>query len=272
MTKAKFKQTIWDYYKKNKRSFPWRETKDPYKILVSEIMLQQTQTDRVVKKYEEWLKHFPTTQALAKASLQKVLQHWQGLGYNRRALNLKRAAEVIVTQHKNKFPNTYTEILDLPGIGPYTAGAIMAFAFNKAVPIIETNIRTVYIYFFFKYHGNIHDQELLKLIEETLDYKNPRDWYHALMDYGVMLKKTVGNLNKKSKHYTRQTQFKGSNREIRSNIVKIITVSPASSKDVKEKLKKSNIKPNPELFNKILQDLEKEGFIVKSKNRYTIAS
>ncbi len=271
MTKAKFKQTVWDYYKKNKRAFPWRETKDPYKILVSEIMLQQTQTDRVVKKYQEWLKHFPTAQTLAKASLQEVLKHWQGLGYNRRALNLKKAAEVIVTKHKNKFPENYSEILDLPGIGPYTAGAVMAFAFNKAIPIIETNIRTAYIHAFFKDHGQIHDKELLKLIADTLDQDNPRDWYHALMDYGVMLKKTVGNLNKRSKHYTRQSSFKGSNREIRSNILKIITASQSSSKVIQNKLKKVNVNSTPEAFIKNLSDLEREGFIVKSKNIYKIA-
>jgi len=194
----KFKQTIWAYHTANRRDFPWRKTHNPYYILVSEIMLQQTQTERVKQKYAEWLELFPTIEALAKAPLQKVLTTWKGLGYNRRALALKRTAEKIVDEYSGKFPNTYNHILDLPGIGPYTAGAVLAFAFNKAMPIIETNIRTVYIHFFFKDHGEIHDKEILELIEKTLDHENPREWYYALMDYGVMLKKTVGNLNKRT--------------------------------------------------------------------------
>ncbi len=243
-------------------------------------MLQQTQTDRVIKKYEEWLTHFPTAKKLSEASLQEVLKHWQGLGYNRRALALKKAAQII-TENK-KFPETYEEILELPGIGPYTAGAIMAFAYNKPIPIIETNIRTVYIHAFFKNHGQppshknasagqgIHDKEILELVAKTLDHDNPRDWYHALMDYGVMLKKTVGNLNTKSKHYTKQTKFKGSNREIRATIVKIITESPVSEKSLGEKLEKLEIITAQDILKKNLSDLEHEGFIKKVGNSYRI--
>ncbi|MDQ3014324.1 MAG: A/G-specific adenine glycosylase, partial [bacterium] len=180
---AKFRNTIYKYYRENKRSFTWRETKDPYKILVSEIMLQQTQTDRVVSKYNEWLSHFPTFTDLAKAKLQHVLKVWQGLGYNRRALALKRAAEIVVKEYKGTLPNDYEKVLDLPGIGPYTAGAVMAFAFNKPFPIIETNIRTVYIHFFYnQHHGQIHDKEILALVEKTMPGETsakggPREWY-----------------------------------------------------------------------------------------------
>jgi A/G-specific adenine glycosylase len=238
--------------------------------MVSEIMLQQTQTDRVAKKYDEWLAHFPTTAALASAPLQKVLTHWQGLGYNRRALALKRAAEKIEAEYKGKFPKTYEEILELPGIGPYTAGAIMAFAYNKPVPIIETNIRTVYIHFFFKDHGGIHDKELLPLIEKTLDRENPRDWYYALMDYGVFLKKTIGNLGRKSLHYTRQSPFKGSNREIRSTILKIITQQSVKQDRLKELLKKSSIKATDSQVSKNIDAMVAEGFIELKKSKISI--
>jgi A/G-specific adenine glycosylase len=273
VTSKKFQNTIYSYYRANKRSFPWRKTADPYKIMVSEIMLQQTQTDRVWIKYEEWLKHFPTVETLAQAPLKKVLKHWQGLGYNRRALALKRSAEIIIKKYNKKFPKEYNQILELPGIGPYTAGAVLAFAFNKPIPIIETNIRTVYLHFYFKDHGQVHDKKILELVEKTLDKKNPRDWYHALMDYGVMLKKTIGNLNKKSRHYTRQSQFKGSNREMRSNILSIISGSKSAISviAIQKALTKNKISYTTLNFNKNLSDLEHEGFIIKKGNKYKIA-
>jgi A/G-specific adenine glycosylase len=280
ISRAKFQKTIYDYYAKNKRSFPWRETKDPYKILVSEIMLQQTQTDRVVTKYNEWLKHFPTFKMLAEAPLQKVLTHWQGLGYNRRALNLKRAAEVVTRDYKGKLPDDYEKILDLPGIGPYTAGAVMAFAFNKPFPIIETNIRTVYIHFFFRAprslgevgSDSIYDKEILTLVEKTLDTKCPREWYYALMDYGVMLKKTLGNLNTRSRHYNKQSKFEGSNRQIRSAIVKAITLETRSLKDLETYLRVQKLEVTEVRLQKNLADLEKEGFIKNHKNYYHIST
>jgi len=215
-----FKNTVWSYYKNHGRNFPWRETRDPYKILVSEIMLQQTQAPRVVEKYNEFIKAFPDVFLLARAPRTKVLKLWQGLGYNRRAANLHQAAKEIVSQHKGKFPRDYTALIELSGIGPATAGDIMAFAWNKAVVVIETNIRTVFIHYFFKDEKNIHDKDILPLIEKTLDTKNPREWYYALMDYGAMLKKTLPNPSRRSRHYAKQSPFKGSNREIRSKILK----------------------------------------------------
>ncbi|MBX4197807.1 A/G-specific adenine glycosylase [Candidatus Parcubacteria bacterium] len=287
-----FRNTIWKYYKAHKRAFPWRETKDPYKILVSEIMLQQTQTDRVVKKYEEWLEHFPTFKDLADAPLQKVLKIWQGLGYNRRALALKRAAAIICEKYNGKLPANYEKILELPGIGPYTAGAIMAFAFNKPFPIIETNIRTVFIYFY-KKQGKVPrfvsqaasraapspasgtlplvaDADILLLVEKTLDKNNPREWYHALMDYGVMLKKTHGNLNKQSRHYTKQSSFIGSNRQIRSTILKAITLKPQTQKSILSFLELNNVKVTSEQFQKNISALQNEGFIVKRGQKFDI--
>ncbi len=276
MTRKAFQKTILDYYGKNKRAFPWRppvlklrqdRQNIPYKILVSEIMLQQTQTDRVVPKYESWLRQFPTFESLAEAPLQKVLTEWKGLGYNRRALNLQRAAKIVTEKYHGAFPKKYEDILELPGIGPYTAGAIMAFAFNKPIPIIETNIRTVYIHFFFKSHGQIHDKEILELVEKTLDKENPREWYYALMDYGAMLKKTVGNLGRQSKHYARQTSFKGSNRELRAKLLHFIAEQPATFAQIRKHIRSES---EEEKITANLAALEQEGFIAKRKGVYCI--
>lgn len=223
---------MWSYYKKcGRHDLPWRKTHDPYKILVSEIMLQQTQVSRVMTKYTEFLTKFPTVHALAKAPVTDVLVAWQGLGYNRRALNLKRAAERVVTDFGGTFPHTAAELESLPGIGQSTRGAIMAFAFDMATTFIETNIRAIYIHHFFPEPNSgkkstraqlVHDRDILPLIEQTLDHKNPRDWYYALMDYGVYLKQTHPNPSRKSIHHAKQTTFKGSNREVRSRILKFV--------------------------------------------------
>jgi len=197
MTTKAFQKVIWRFFAQNGRDLPWRRTKNPYKILVSEIMLQQTQVERVIPKYAEWLARFPTAATLATAARATVLTTWRGLGYNRRALALKRAAESIVA--RGKFPREVAEILELPGVGPYTAGAIAAFAFNEPVVMIETNIRTVFIHHFFSDQKNVRDSELLPLIEKTLPRLKPREWYWALMDYGSHLKKEVGNLGRQSR-------------------------------------------------------------------------
>ncbi len=217
-----FKKTILDYYKQNGRSFPWRKTNDPYKILVSEIMLQQTQAPRVIEKYHSFLKRFPTIKKLAKASTASVLREWQGLGYNRRGLALKNLAVEVMKKYNGTLPKKYDELISLPGIGPATAGDLLAFAWNKPAIVIETNIRTVFIHHFFKDQTNISDQAIIPLIKKTLDKKNPRKWYWALMDYGAFLKKTLPNPSRRSRHYTKQSPFRGSNREIRSKILKYL--------------------------------------------------
>jgi A/G-specific adenine glycosylase len=254
-----FQDTIWKFYKENGRKhLPWRKTKDPYKILVSEIMLQQTQADRVIPKYISFLKRFPTVKSLAKSKNKDLLQEWQGLGYNRRALNLKRTAEII---HATTFPKTYEELLKLPGVGPATAGDIVAFAYNKPAVVIETNIRTVFIYHFFPTQDKVSDKELFLLVKETVDSKNPREWYYALMDYGAYLKKTFGNNIQKSVHYKKQSSFKGSNRELRSHILKLVLEKPRTQKEIEKLVTSSN-----ETIVKNLNALEKEG-LIKNKNK-----
>jgi len=222
-----FQKKVYAHYVQHGRDFPWRHTKNPYRVLVSEIMLQQTQADRVVAKYASFLAQFPTVHLLAAAPLSAVLRAWQGLGYNRRARMLHRCAQTIVLERAGRFPKTHEELMALPGIGHYTAGAIMAFAYNIPVPIIETNIRTVYLHHFFPDTTDIADRELMPLIEETLDRENSRTWYAALMAYGVHLKKTYGNPSRRSVHHVRQVPFGGSDRQIRGAIVRALAGAEA---------------------------------------------
>jgi A/G-specific adenine glycosylase len=220
-----FQAQIWAFYSAcGRHDLPWRVTKDSYKILVSEVMLQQTQVARVEEKFPKFLWAFPKVEALARAPLKEVLAVWAGMGYNRRALALKRCAEKIVTEHGGKVPHGRAELEALPGIGPYTAGAIRAFAFDEPEVFIETNIRRVFIHQFFGDQEGIGDKEILPLVEATLDRRQPREWYWALMDYGAQLPKLVQkNPNTQSKHYTKQSAFKGSLREMRGKIIRVLS-------------------------------------------------
>lgn len=219
---AGFRKAVWAYYCKNGRhALPWRKTHDPYRILLSEMMLQQTQVDRVLPKYKAFLKKFPTLRALATASLADVLREWQGLGYNRRAKFLHEAAKAIAKAN-GAFPRSRAELIALPGIGPYTASAMRAFAWNEPAVFIETNIRTAFIHHFFPKKKKVSDAETIRLIVQSLDAKNPREWYWALMDYGAHLKKTEGNASRRSAHHVRQKPFKGSDREVRGAILKTL--------------------------------------------------
>ena len=201
------------FYAQHKRDFPWRHTRDPYRILVSEIMLQQTQASRVVPFYIRFIKKFPTAKALAKAPLSRVLTAWQGLGYNRRAKYLHEAAKII---GREGFGGR------LPGVGPYTRAAVDAFAHNKPTVFIETNIRTVFLHSLIRTNermtAKIGDEEILPLVEKALRQSKmqPRDFYAALMDYGSYLKASGVKLNSRSKHYIRQSKFEGSTRQKRA--------------------------------------------------------
>ena len=237
---------------------PWRKTHDSYKILVSEIMLQQTQVDRVIPKYIAFIEKFPTWKSLAGAPAPKVLKAWQGLGYNRRALYLKRTAERVSGEFGGVLPKDVFVLTDLPGIGPNTAAAILAYAFNVPVVFIETNIRRIFIHFFFgKTRQKIDDKEILKLVGQTMDAKNPREWYSALMDYGTFLKSQVKNPNRKSRHYAKQSKFEGSDRQTRGQILRLLLKKKSLSK--KEMIKE--IKKDPKRIEKILEKLKREKFI-----------
>lgn len=217
-----FQKVVWDFYRQNGRTFPWREDHRPYQVFISEVMLQQTQTDRVLQKFDLFIKKFPDFKSLAKADLRDVLAEWQGLGYNRRGLFLHRAAQMICEKYDGQLPSDPVLVDNLPGIGPATAASICAFAFNLPTVFIETNIRSVYIKLFGGDGENIDDKHLLPLIEKTVAHERARDWYYALMDYGVMIKKTCGNPNRRSKQYARQSTFEGSDRQIRGEILRIL--------------------------------------------------
>ena len=222
MRTAVFQEKILQYYTQSGRNLPWRTTRDPYAILVSEIMLQQTQVGRVIPKYNAFLKVFPTLSAVAHASLADVLTLWQGLGYNRRAKYLFELAHVVKNTHDGIIPSSIDQLRALPGIGYATACAIMVYAWNKQCVFVETNIRTVFLYHFFSNKTDVADTEILKVVTQTLYKKNPRIWYLALMDYGNMLKKEKKISNVHSKHFAKQSRFEGSDRQLRGKILTLL--------------------------------------------------
>ena len=218
-----FQREILDYYRAHGREFPWRKTTVPYGIVVSEIMLQQTQTERVAEKYPEFITVYPDFAALASAPLSSILGLWQGMGYNRRARHLKQIAEQVMTEYEGHLPEDVNLLMKLPGIGHATACSICAYAFNMPVVYIETNIRRVFIHRFFPGREKVEDKEILPLVEEALYRENPREWYNALMDWGVKIKKEGADPNRRSAGYSRQSPFKGSNRQIRGEIIRLLT-------------------------------------------------
>ncbi|MBC8548270.1 MAG: A/G-specific adenine glycosylase [Candidatus Brocadiales bacterium] len=263
----KFKNDIYSYYKEYGRDLPWRKTQDPYHILVSEIMLQQTQVQRVMEKYEQFTSIFPNFPLLARAPLRKILKEWQGMGYNRRAISLKQIAQKIVEEFDGNLPASVETLMTFPGIGKATASAIAAFAFQHSTVFIETNIRRVFIHCFFHDMIDVRDSEILPLVERTLDTSNPREWYYALMDYGVMLKQKYENSNRRSAHYQKQSPFQGSNRQIRGRVLKLlIHESNISEHQIAQKLhiQEENIYNN-------LTQLVKEGFVKEVRGKYLIA-
>lgn len=222
-TVSLFQKKIWDFYKKQGRSFAWRNVSDPYRVLISELMLQQTQTHRVIHKFEEWMQAFPTFAVLAQATLHEVLLVWQGLGYNRRGKYLHEISKKVVVEFDGTLPVDQEVLMTFPGIGQATAASISAFAFNTPTVFIETNIRTVFLYTFFQKKDRVHDREILPLVAQTVDRFNPKEWYYALMDYGVMLKRELKISNRSSAHYAKQSRFEGSDRQIRGQIIRLLT-------------------------------------------------
>lgn len=266
ITYTQFRNIVHDYYIENGRYLPWRETYDWYEILVSEIMLQQTQVDRVLPKYKNFLKRFPQPADLARAEFKSVLALWKGLGYNRRAQHLQNAVTAIVKQHRSILPSDYNDLVALPGIGDYTANALMVFVHQQPRIVIETNIRSVYLHHFFRGCSDVHDNDIREKIKKTLDTENPRNWYYALMDYGVHIKKTYGNPNVKSKHYTKQSKFEGSDRQVRGKILDVLLVHPKSFECVQDELQEDPIR-----LKKIFETLVKDKLIVERSGLFHIA-
>lgn len=282
---ADFRQTVLAHYRAHGRDLPWRRTRDPYRILISEIMLQQTQVPRVLVKYEEFLAAFPTIDVLAAASLEAVLRAWQGLGYNRRARSLKRLADLVSTELNGEMPRSLPELLRLPGVGPATAAAVAAFAYGEAHPFIETNIRAVYLHHFFPDRTDVTDREILPLVEATLDHADPRTWYYALMDYGVELKRTQPNPSRRSRHHTRQSPFLGSKRQLRAQVLRAVLDRPgATAAEIARALDEGRLfggsaiapgfcPPGAEMerMAQVLAELVAEGFLREEGGRYVIA-
>lgn len=270
MTTRTFQSHILSWYKHNKRDLPWRHTTDPYEILVSEIMLQQTQVSRVIPKYELFLRTFPTIHELAHAPDGKLLEVWNGLGYWRRAQFLKKAAQN-VTQLPDGFPKTPQELQQLPGVGPYTAGAVACFAFGSTDAFIDTNIRKIYLHFFFPNQTDISDSQILDIAQRAVYKEDPRNWHWALFDYGAteLRDKTV---NKRSKHYAKQSPLKGSFRFYRALAVKKLLEKQRLPKEVmldflEETLREDEQDHCPQA---ILDALVKDNLIKVSKTYYHI--
>lgn len=266
---ATIQAAILTYYRAHGRQLPWRQPDensrfDPYKIMVSELMLQQTQVNRVIPKYQEFLELFPTVFDLAEASLGDVLRIWNGLGYNRRAKYLWQAAGQIVSQWNGELPADPQLLVTLPGIGANTAGAICAYAFDMPVIFIETNVRTVFIHHFYPDKTGVDDQELRPLIKACLDGQSPREFYWALMDYGTHLKAEIGNNIKQSRHYNKQSKFQGSKRQIRGQILRELAQSGART------YAELKVSAQDGRLDEILGQLLQEGLIIRKGKTYQL--
>ncbi len=260
-----FWDLILSHYRACGRDLPWRRTTDPYRILVSEIMLQQTQVERVAVRYPEFLERFPDFESLARAPRSEVLLAWQGMGYNRRAIALQTTAQRVVEEHGGRLPADPDTLATFPGIGRATASAICAYAFDMPVVYIETNIRRIFIHFFFQDREGVRDDEILPLVERALFRENPREWYSALMDYGTVLKKRTENPNRRSASYSRQSRFEGSDRQVRGRILALVLEEGT----VTEKEVILRVCEEPGRVKRILADLTREGFVAESEGTYT---
>ena len=264
-----FRTTVLQHYtERGRHELPWRQAEagghyDPYKILVSELMLQQTQVPRVIPKFLLFTEAFPSFESLAVAPLSDVLKMWSGLGYNRRAKFLLQTAQLVKSQYAGKLPQEHNELVTLPGIGHNTAGAIRAYAFNEPVVFVETNIRTVFIHHFFPGKDKVADSELLPIIEASIPEGDARSWYWALMDYGTHLKQTVGNVSKSSAVYVKQSKFEGSRRQIRGKLLRLLADENYTKRQLRELI-------DDDRLDGVLDDLIREGFVERKDSQYKL--
>ncbi len=273
MNVDRFRRLILDWHKDNRRDMPWRNTTDPYRILVSEVMLQQTQVARVVPKYQHFLGEFPDAYALSKASDADVLAAWQGLGYWRRALNLKKTAAEVVQKYGGEFPRDTMSLQEFPGIGPYTAGAVACFAFGSAQAFLDTNIRRVYLHFFFPGDEAVSDDEIVAIAQEAVWKQDPREWHYAVFDYGALVLKDK-SLNRRSSRYHKQSAFNGSFRSYRTKAVRYILRRPdklVARNDLEELLRRQiHVDGQSWSPSQIMTALVKDGLIKESGDSYAI--
>lgn len=258
-----FQHKIFSWWTTHKRDLPWRHTRDPYKIMVSEVMLQQTQVLRVIAKYREFIEVFPTVFDLAKASPAQVLRVWKGMGYNRRALYLQKAAKAIVEIYHGIFPENERELVKLPGLGTYTARALLVFAYGQDVPLVDTNIRQIIIHFFF--NDQPQKESVIGDVAGQLVSKGKSwEWHQALMDYGALrlARARSGSLTKVSRKTS--IPFKDSNRFYRGRIIDRLREGDIQERKLESEFKKKYRKPN-DFLKAILQGLEADGLISRSK-------
>ena len=261
MSPAEFRELVWGTTHRLYRDMPWRQEPTFYHVLVSELMLQQTQVSRVLVKYAEFMREFPTLQSLAAASLADVLRIWSGLGYNRRAKFLHDAARYVIAHDE---PKTTSELVRLPGVGKNTAGAIMNYVHGVATPFVETNIRTVYFQHFFPGANSVSDAELMILVADTMDSEHPREWFWALMDYGSFLKAQGQGALDVSKHYKKQSPLRGSAREVRGQIIRVLTSHALSIKDLRTQVDADD------RFKPALEALQRDGLVICKNGRYQL--
>ena len=281
---ASFRARILDLAAPHWRDLPWRRTRDPYLVWISEVMLQQTQVARVEARWDDWLGRFPTVFALARAAEADVLAAWQGMGYNRRALALHRAAAEVVERYGGAFPHGHEELVALPGIGPSTAAGIRAFAFDEADVYLETNVRTVFIHELFTDAQSVSDKELVPLVRAACPESggDVRGWYYALLDYGAWLKKTVPNPSRRSKSYARQSRFEGSFRQKRAEVVRILlaareagvalTTERVDALLAQEELASGRSEPGRDVTEAVLAALQREGLCAETPDGWAVGS
>jgi A/G-specific adenine glycosylase len=245
---------------------PWRDVDDPYAVLVSEVMLQQTQVSRVEPRFREWMETFPTLDALAAAPLTLVLERWQGLGYNRRAVNLKRSAELVVENHGGRMPCDPAVLRTLPGIGPVTAAAVANYACQVPTPFIETNVRAAVLHVFFRDADGVPDRDIAPIVEATWDAEDPRGWGYALMDYGTHLKRTLPNPSRRSSHHVKQSRFEGSRRQARARLLRAVLAEPGRAADAYGEAVGLLASDAHDL----LEELGREGFVTCAEERWSV--
>lgn len=259
-----FQKLVLSFYESNKRDLLWRETIVPYWVFLSEVMLQQTQVPRVLVKFEEFIARFPTFESLAAAPLPQILATWQGLGYNRRGKYLREAAKIIVSKYNGLIPKSVDLVDELPGIGPATASAIVTYTYNIPTVFIETNVRRVFLHHFFQDDIDVPDSQLLPVVAEAVDKNNPRQWYYALMDYGTYLTKKTVNPNRRSKHYSVQSKFEGSVRQVRGALLRaFLEKKQLTYQQLQELFPDERLKT-------AIDGLVKDGLVSSSNNTYQL--